>query len=219
MDSDLPVPPLPSPPRRPRPARPALSPRLPGVQAAAAAGGSPPLRVPRAAAPHRGESRAGRQRWGRPRAETPATRLRNPRAASRAQRSAQARRPGRTALPAGTAGSTEFPDTRSTPSGCARSAHLLQGNRHHARALPDSLKVPFSPYSSGRGPSCRLAGRPINPCIKVSNHCTPVSTGVLGGGVPCQPVERLEPRWRVPEPIIEISRVRQRGGGERFRPC
>lgn len=69
--------------------------RLPGVQAAAAAGGGSATPGSRAAAPHGGESRAGRQRWGRPRAETPATRLRNPRAASRAQRSAQACRGAR----------------------------------------------------------------------------------------------------------------------------
>lgn len=88
-DRDLPAA-LPSPPRRPRAARLARRShlRLPGVPTAGRGSATP---GPRAASRHGGELRAGRQRWGRPRAETPATRLRNPGAESRAQRSAQLR--------------------------------------------------------------------------------------------------------------------------------
>lgn len=54
--------------------------------------------------------------------------------------------PGRTAWPAGTAGSTVFLDTPGTPSVCARSVHLLQVQRWpRAGALSGSPKVPFSP--------------------------------------------------------------------------
>lgn len=88
-DRDLPAA-LPSPPRRPRAARLARRSylRLPGVPTA---GGGSATPGPLAASRHGRELRAGRQRWGWRRAETPATRLRNPGAESGAQRSAQLR--------------------------------------------------------------------------------------------------------------------------------
>lgn len=118
--------------------------RLPGVQAAAAAGGG--LRhsgIPGCCSARRGVE-GGPAEVGPAEGGNAGDAITKP-AGCEPSAALRPGLPGRTAWPAGTAGSTVLLDTPGTPSVCARSVHLPQVQRRpRAGALSGSPKIPFS---------------------------------------------------------------------------